>query len=103
MSASTIVVALVIRVHAKHAAAALVQVAHHIAGEFVRPPLPSGMRSALSSTGASFHEALLKCLAGCGLECHLGGVYRMVRSIVQHWPSRPLPGKPARGPFRTDS
>ena len=72
-----------IRVHAEHASSSLIQVAHHIAGEFVRNRYLQGF-DRLKQYRAGFHEALLKCLARCRLECHLGGIYRMIRSIVKH-------------------
>ena len=73
-----------IRIHAKHAAAAFVQITHHITGIFIRNRLLSEKQIGSRSTGDASMKPFLKAMDCCGLECHLGRIYRMIGSIVEN-------------------
>ena len=71
-----------IRIHSENTSASLVQVAHDIAGELIRNGYMQG-NDRLEKNRTCLHEAILECHVCGGLECLLGGVYRMIGSVVQ--------------------
>ena len=72
-----------IRIHAENTASSLVEIAHDITGILIRNENLQRC-DRLKQNRARLHEALLKRLYCSCLKCHLRGIYRMVRSIVQN-------------------
>ena len=73
---------MVIRVHTQDTSSSAVQIAHYIAGEFIRNGYLQG-RNRLKEYRIGIHKALLKRHRCCSLKCKLGGVYGMVRTVYQ--------------------
>ncbi len=71
-----------VRVHAEDTSAPLVEVAHDVAGELVAD-LDFQVDDRLKKDRAGLHEAVLEGKVGRGLECLLGGVDRMVGTVIQ--------------------
>ena len=71
-----------IRIHSQNTSTSLVEIAHNVTGVFVRnSDLHAYDR--LKEYRRCIHKAFLERQDRCHLECHLGRVYRMIRSIVK--------------------
>ena len=67
-------------VHTENTTSSAVQIAHNVAGEFIRNGYFQRC-DRLKKNWIRFHERFLECQRRCHLECHLGGVNRMIGTI----------------------